>query len=279
MSLVNGECSCVLVYIKAGRLLCCTQSKLETRMNSEMVSVRPRPASISIPTSKPTSAWSAIRSPTPRRATYPSPIGRIDSVSVPAVSYWDPDTPSPFTWVDMAWPKSPANPFLAPKNEIYALSHRASPLIPASPLSIFDQALSPTSVTRQTFLVPSSPLPSPRFLFPCTPPPCPSDKKNTSFYDVVADIVERKGSVASVTRMREAMRLEFYQFLFLKKQQEIETSERLARGKESSERCDESIISWKIQGLLSRSLFNDTKGTGKAEKIRGRFSWKKGFSS
>lgn len=36
-------------------------------------------------------------------------------------------------------------------------------------------------------------------------------------YGVVADAAERKSSVVSVARMREVMRLEFYQFLFLKK--------------------------------------------------------------
>ncbi|EUC44558.1 hypothetical protein COCMIDRAFT_66598, partial [Bipolaris oryzae ATCC 44560] len=76
--------------------------------------------------------------------------------------------------MDVACPQSPVNPFLVPNINAYGISRNPLPLIPASPLSVFDQALSPTSsATRQTFLLPASPMPSPRFLFPRKPPPCP----------------------------------------------------------------------------------------------------------
>jgi hypothetical protein len=42
-------------------------------------------------------------------------------------------------------------------------------------------------------------------------------------YDVVKNIVERKGSVASVVRTREMMRLKFYQSLFLERQREMDS--------------------------------------------------------
>lgn len=58
-------------------------------------------------------------------------------------------------------------------------------------------------------------------------------------YDVVVNMADRKGSVASMVRMREAMRLEFYQFLFLKKQREMELSEQLAREKEMNKTYDD----------------------------------------
>ncbi|EMD61840.1 hypothetical protein COCSADRAFT_38645, partial [Bipolaris sorokiniana ND90Pr] len=76
--------------------------------------------------------------------------------------------------MDVAWPQLPINPFLVPNIKAYGISRKPSPLIPTSPLSVFNQALSPTSsTTRQTFVLPASPLPSPRFLFLRIPPPCP----------------------------------------------------------------------------------------------------------
>ena len=59
-------------------------------------------------------------------------------------------------------------------------------------------------------------------------------------YNVVVNMAERKESVASMVRMREVMRLNFYQFLFLKKQSEVEGKER------------ERKNGWKVCGLWKR---------------------------
>lgn len=56
--------------------------------------------------------------------------------------------------------------------------------------------------------------------------------------------------------------------------------ERLARENEPRKRCDGSIASWKIKGLLGISLFGDrTKKIRKAGKSKEEISWQKGFSS
>lgn len=65
-------------------------------------------------------------------------------------------------------------------------------------------------------------------------------------YDVVVNMADRKESVGSMVRMREVMRLEFYQFLFLKKQKEMELSEQLAREKETDQTHDDK---WTIRRL------------------------------
>ncbi|EUC32843.1 hypothetical protein COCCADRAFT_26732 [Bipolaris zeicola 26-R-13] len=199
----------------------------------------------------------------------------------PTLSYCDPGTPSPFIDMDVTWPHSPVNPFLVPNINTNGIFRKPSLLILASPLSVFDQALSPTSsTTRQTFLLPPSPMPSPSFLFPRIPPPCPGDKIDTSLSGVIADASERKGSVISIARMRQVMRLEFYQFLFLKKQQEIDMLEGLAREKEPRKRCDSSIACCKIKGLLCISLFDDkTRKIRKAGKSREEIPWRKAFQA
>lgn len=52
--------------------------------------------------------------------------------------------------------------------------------------------------------------------------------------------------------------------------------ERLGREKESRKRCDRSIASLKIKGLLSTSLFGDrTKKITKTRKLREKISWQK----
>ncbi|KAF2255193.1 hypothetical protein BU26DRAFT_514947 [Trematosphaeria pertusa] len=96
-----------------------------------------------------------------------------DIPPVPPLSYWEPDTPEPLTS-----PLSPHNPFLFPPPlpSPSAGFPMASPILPASPLSIFDRAFSPMS---PTFLFPRTPpmIPSemsPRFLCPRTPPIPPS---------------------------------------------------------------------------------------------------------
>jgi hypothetical protein len=116
--------------------------------------------------------WRPARPPTPRRATYPQPgtapldvtgIADSDAPPVPPLSYWEPETPSPV---------SPYNPFLSPP-AVSPGSWRAvaSPLLPSSPLSVFDRQ------TARSWSV-GVPLPSPcagldlspRFLNPRTPP-------------------------------------------------------------------------------------------------------------
>ncbi|KAF7674057.1 hypothetical protein GT037_007823 [Alternaria burnsii] len=233
-----------------------------------MPSVRPRPTSLIIPPTS-TTLWRAPRPPTPRRATYPSMYTSInfnhEAPPVPALSYWDPDTPSPFVSIrSRDSSDSPMNPYLAPSpesstNHLY-LFPRATPLLPASPLSMFDSPLSPRALsflrtptptpTRTTFLLPASPLPvtspflTPSFLFPRTPPPFPERKRKVSVYDAVRDIAERKGSVGSMVRIREMMRLEFYQSLFLKRQKEMDDR---SDGKKKGEGDR-----WKIKGIWGR---------------------------
>ncbi|KZM23143.1 hypothetical protein ST47_g5624 [Ascochyta rabiei] len=80
------------------------------------------------------------------------------SLLLPTVSPYLPAPPrSP---ISPTSPQSPHNPFLSPPvphwNET-ALITLASPLLPASPLSIFDRAISPTSPTFLLSRAPSSP--------------------------------------------------------------------------------------------------------------------------
>ncbi|KAF2832558.1 hypothetical protein CC86DRAFT_377708 [Ophiobolus disseminans] len=103
----------------------------------------PSPTPPSRPRLKPLNVpppWRAPRLPTPRRATFP-PAGPPPGVSappVPPLSFWTPDTPF-----------SPINPFLippqTPATRAHALFPPAAPLLPASPLSMFDRAVSPMS--------------------------------------------------------------------------------------------------------------------------------------
>jgi hypothetical protein len=175
--------------------------------------MRSRPESVTL-TTHPASRR-APRPPTPRRATFPLPYTTSTSLShiasctptVPVLSYWILDTPSPSS---SEHPSSPVNPFLVPP-QAHSLFRLASPLIPASPLSLFDYKMPPgclvspmgsmcavgmTSIsptflfspsatltsTQQTFpmsfsspkgtvLLPMS-LVSPSFMYPRTPP-CP----------------------------------------------------------------------------------------------------------
>ncbi|KAH7402094.1 hypothetical protein DE146DRAFT_631362 [Phaeosphaeria sp. MPI-PUGE-AT-0046c] len=207
--------------------------------------MRARPASLSLSILLP--SWSAPRPPTPRRATFPllettssSSIADLDKTPpVPAFSYWLPDTPSPFS------PSSPVNPFLiAPQPQ--SLFYRASPLIPASPLSMFDVAMSPGymvspmgstcavdvgfSRVSPSFLHSRTVTPSPQrtFFFPLTPrfmvpptPACPravevkvwqevrSDGgRNGSVQHALEEAMVRKASMASVLSMgHERMRM------------------------------------------------------------------------
>jgi hypothetical protein len=128
---------------------------------------RPRANSlhIAIPTAG-NQQWKAVRPSTPRRSTYPqagtalvtiADIANLDSPPVPPISYWEPDTPdivvSPLSLA------SPRNPFLYPHPSLSprAMFPMASPVLPASPLSIFDRMISPMT---PTFLCPrTSPLP------------------------------------------------------------------------------------------------------------------------
>lgn len=92
-----------------------------------------RRASLHI-TPVPSHQWRAIRPPTPRRATYPSPSHRRPSRTqfyssgtpsdgpVPALSYWDPDTPSPVL--------SPTSSPLRAEKRTTGFKTQAEPLLP-----------------------------------------------------------------------------------------------------------------------------------------------------
>lgn len=165
--------------------------------------------------------WRVPRPPTPRRATIPLPettssslIGPIspNAPPVPSSSYWEPKTPSP----NLA-PISPYNPFLSPPASTLAFDWHilfplASPLLPASPLSIFDHAVSPTmatflfsctpSPTKATFSHPetaASPV-TPRFLFPRSPPCLPEQhsRRRPSVFEAGTTITQKKGSIVSL---------------------------------------------------------------------------------
>lgn len=106
---------------------------------------RPRANSLQLSIER-TKTWCPPRPPTPRRSTYPQAgtislsmagIGDSDIPPVPPLSYWEPDTPSPV---------SPHNPFLIPpRSGLDSPCPVASPLLPDSPLSIFDRQISPAS--------------------------------------------------------------------------------------------------------------------------------------
>lgn len=171
-----------------------------------MQATRLRPFTLTIPTKQ----CSTRRPSTPRRATFPmiSPIYTTDpnAPPIPPLSYWEPDTPSPM---------STYNPFLSPP-PVHPLSlfPVASPLLPSSPLSMFDSAISPTSnaflltrtrtPTRTTFLLPATPSVqlTPRFLFPRTPP-CPPNIHRRATLDAVQEILTRRVSTANVVAARE----------------------------------------------------------------------------
>jgi len=245
-----------------------------------MQQTRPRPISLSISTTCP-APWRAIRPPTPRRATYPSMSTLINAnheiPPVPPLSYWDPDTPSPVASDrSEVSPSSPVNPFLAPPKspiEQQYLFPKAAPLLPASPLSIFDSPMSPMAVTflrtptpsptKATFLLSASPDLSPRFLLPRSPPPCTMGKRRVSVYDIVKDISKRRGSVASMVRMQEMMKSEFYQSLFLKRQKEM--------GGYSGNEKKGAKTKWTMKGIWRRLTGgrNDREVGGKSKTVLG----------
>ncbi|KAH7069452.1 hypothetical protein FB567DRAFT_224400 [Paraphoma chrysanthemicola] len=229
-----------------------------------MASTRPRPSSLTIATAP---SWRTPRTPTPRRATFLSPGTKSTTTSIPTslpafnqastippvppLSYWFPDTPSPLlttlspryaashqhlpTPVSPTSPNSPLNPFLIPPCETSRLFQLASPLLPASPLSVFGHAVSPMAMGMRTerkssdwlvspqtpastciqpqgqcgwtFLHPPSPTPrpsltsaptplSPRFLFPRTPPCVPELASRRSISAVDA-LMARKASIGT----------------------------------------------------------------------------------
>jgi len=65
------------------------------------------------------------------------------------------------------------------------------------------------------------------------------------------NMAERKGSVASMVRMKEAMRLEFYQSLLLKKQIQMNEHQRAMYKKEGT--------GWKLKGVWKRLFGQKTK--------------------
>ncbi|OAL49152.1 hypothetical protein IQ07DRAFT_71804 [Pyrenochaeta sp. DS3sAY3a] len=173
-----------------------------------MQATRLRPFTLTIPI--PPNTQGLTRPPTPRRATFPmiSPAYTTDpnAPPIPPLSYWEPDTPSPM---------STNNPFLSPPPvHLQSLFPVASPLLPSSPLSIFDSAISPTSNTflgmriptpaGTTFLLPATPSVqlTPRFLFPRTPP-CPPKIHRRATLDAVQEILTRRVSIVSVVAARE----------------------------------------------------------------------------
>ncbi|KAF2033738.1 hypothetical protein EK21DRAFT_85906 [Setomelanomma holmii] len=207
-----------------------------------MSSARLRPSLLTIATP----SWRAPRPPTPRRATFPLPGTTSTSLSskaivtppVPPLSYWLPDTPSPLTAISSPRhaqspvlplsPASPMNPFLVPPTRCNksALFPIASSLLPASPLSIFDSAVSPNFLLSRTptptriFLLPASPISlSPRFLFPRTPP-CVPVIKTRRRVSVVDAVMGRKESVTSILTLgQETMKwkIEFFQWLAVRR--------------------------------------------------------------
>lgn len=234
---------------------------------------RTRPSSLSIQIPS-TFSWQAPRLPTPKKPTCPQLSKTSESLSnfispsappIPQLSYWLPDTPSP-----SVSPISSRNPFLSTPptlsldpRVIQALFPMASPLLPASPLSIFDHASSPTSpidsptclstfqqsrtptLTRTTFLssVSSNLSLSSRFLFPRTPPCPPQINRNAYVYDAAKIMATRNGSIGSLAREREKMKAEFYQFLAIKNMAGSETEAVMARKQK-----ERSIVKWwKIQ--------------------------------
>lgn len=160
---------------------------------------RPHPSSLSLSLDCLRIApWVPPRPPTPRRMTYPQPgttslsmagsssvdtdvgVGK-DIPPVPPVSYWEPDTPSP-----APTPTSPLNPFLSPPSAGREGSKwAASPILPASPLSMFeyaprrDSACSLLSLSLGAWKLGSQEI-SPRFMNPRTaplPPTCETTGK------------------------------------------------------------------------------------------------------
>ncbi|KAH7356187.1 hypothetical protein BKA66DRAFT_574785 [Pyrenochaeta sp. MPI-SDFR-AT-0127] len=145
----------------------------------------------------------------------------------------------------------------------------ASPLLPASPLSMFDRGISPTSPTflstySPTVMLSTTPTPkkmpllllpatldmplSPRFLFPRRPPCLPEVERSASFYDATNYASTRTGSVVSLARMREKMKIEFYHFLAIKRKAEMEKQENITN-KVNERRL---VRKWSIRILWKR---------------------------
>ncbi|KAF2440855.1 hypothetical protein P171DRAFT_446812 [Karstenula rhodostoma CBS 690.94] len=165
--------------------------------------------------------WRPARPPTPRRSTYPQPgttsldmIGIVDSdiPPVPPLSYWEPETPSPM---------SPHNPFLSPPAASPgSLKTLVSPILPASPLSVFDKQNAPRS---WSFAVPLTsprvgPDLSPRFLNPRTPPLPPimrpgsrNERRRSTMCSVPSseiDKMEHRSPYAMIATIQEKVRKE-----------------------------------------------------------------------
>lgn len=213
---------------------------------------RPRPSALNISCQAPratTSFATPSKSPSPASSVYPASPAIILPQSI-----WSPNIPSPLSLHAIhspgppRTPLSPINPFLvAPRRstalDSHALFPMAAPLLPASPLSLFDGVVSPTSAgviartptskpltTQDMRLSPISPL-SPRFLFPRTPPcvPCFKAQRRASAWDAI----ERKMSVASVLSMApENMRvgMGIYHWLALRRWEMATRNENKEKG-------------------------------------------------
>ena len=147
----------------------------------------------------------------------------------------------PYSPVSSTSPQSPHNSFLSPPQPNLTVTtyfRLASPLLPASPLSVFDRAISPTS---PTFLLSRTATPSidegdawgrssPTFLWPRIPPvvPCIDNSEPTSGSAAEeVEGLERRNSfsgppmktneVDAVDAERKKMKTEFYHFLATKR--------------------------------------------------------------
>lgn len=128
---------------------------------------RPKAKSLHIPIPE-AKQWNKPQPATPRRSTYPQMGGsrkravhdtELDAPPVPVLSYWEPETPKGVT--SPLSPISPHNPFLYSPSSTSprAMFPTASPVLPASPLSIFGclSPMTPSFLFPRTLPVPMSP--------------------------------------------------------------------------------------------------------------------------
>ncbi|KAF1920211.1 hypothetical protein BDU57DRAFT_6471 [Ampelomyces quisqualis] len=243
-------------------------------------------------------SWRAARPPTPRRATFPLPNTTSSPSIVPAVpalSYWSPDTPSPFSpTTTHHTPLSPINPFLLPPRQI--LFRMASPLLPASPLSVFDAPISPgyaaspmgsmcvvdmgfsplsmhassSNGANRTFWIDVSPLSehcgaaplSPTFMGPRTPP-VPARKGSSAIQCALEGMMNRKASVVSVLSMgqeRMKMRIEFFQWLAVRRWEGME-------GEKKSRWKSWTTVGWKMWAKKVLGTEDSGEGGKKGLKV------------
>jgi hypothetical protein len=193
-----------------------------------MLQARPRPRALSIPTSSRRITHGTTSSQPFGTPSTLSHTGALN-MAVPPQSVWSPDTPSLYTLHSPSsprMPRSPMNPFLLPPQrqnfDPHALFPMAAPLLPASPLSMFDGMVSPTSggcgvstlssasrhltiATKTSSEYSISPL-SPRFLYPRTPPCAPERqaRRRSVVQDRRGDVM-RKVSMVTVGERKQGL--------------------------------------------------------------------------